>query len=49
MQMKYFNVPEWWLLSVVLTTFGLLALEFVFRFFRADTVAKELEDTQGGV
>ena len=47
--MKYFNVPEWWLLSVVLTTFILLALEFIFRFFRADGLADELDGAQKGV
>lgn len=48
-QMKYFNVPEWWLLSVVLASFSLLAIEFVFRFLRADKIAEELDDPQGGV
>ena len=43
-QMKYFNVPEWWLLSVVLASFLLLSLEFVFRFFRAEQVEEELDD-----
>jgi TRAP-type C4-dicarboxylate transport system permease small subunit len=49
MLMKYFNVPEWWLLSVVFVSFVLLAIEFVFRFFRADHVAEELEDQKGGM
>lgn len=49
MLMKYFNVPEWWLLSVVFISFALLAVEFVFRFFRADKIAEELEDPQGGM
>ncbi|MEO1493761.1 MAG: TRAP transporter small permease [Pseudomonadota bacterium] len=49
MLMKYFNVPEWWLLSIVFCSFTLLAIEFVFRFFRADHVAEELEDPQGGM
>ena len=43
-QMKYFNFPEWWLLSVVLASFLLLSLEFVFRFFRAEQVEEELDD-----
>ena len=34
-QMKYFNVPEWWLLSVIVIAFSLLALEFALRFLRA--------------
>lgn len=47
--MKYFNVPEWWLLSVVLTSFVLLAIEFVFRFFRADALADALDDPKAGL
>lgn len=35
-QRKYFNVPEWWLLSVVVVSFALLTLEFLNRFLRAD-------------
>jgi TRAP-type C4-dicarboxylate transport system permease small subunit len=34
MQMKYFVVPEWWLLVVFVISFLLLALEFLFRFLR---------------
>lgn len=49
MLMKYFNVPEWWLLAVVLATFSLLSLEFIFRFFRAENLADELEDQQQGM
>ncbi len=49
MLMKYFNVPEWWLLAIVFATFILLAIEFTFRFFRADHVAEELEDRTGGM
>ena len=49
MLMKYFNVPEWWLLCVVLTSFVLLAIEFVFRFFRAEHVVEELEEDRKGV
>ncbi|MEM1048959.1 MAG: TRAP transporter small permease [Pseudomonadota bacterium] len=35
LQRKYFNVPEWWLLSVFVLCFVLLALEFVFRLARS--------------
>ncbi|MGB0507578.1 MAG: TRAP transporter small permease [Pikeienuella sp.] len=49
MLMKYFNVPEWWLLAVVLATFSLLSLEFIFRFFRAENLAEELDDPQQGM
>ena len=48
-QMKYFNVPEWWLLSVVLASFVLLAIEFVFRFFRAEHVLEELDEDKKGM
>ena len=48
-QMKYFNVPEWWLLSVVLISFLLLATEFVFRFLRAEHVSDELDDLNQGM
>jgi TRAP-type C4-dicarboxylate transport system permease small subunit len=49
MLMKYFNVPEWWLLAIVLVSFALLAIEFVFRFFRADHVAEELDHLNEGM
>ena len=49
MQMKYFNVPEWWLLSFVEASFVLLAIEFVFRFFRAEHIAEELDDLNKGM
>jgi len=38
MQMKYFNIPEWWLLSVFVTSFSLLAFEFVCRLVRGADV-----------
>jgi TRAP-type C4-dicarboxylate transport system permease small subunit len=31
LQMKYFNVPEWWLLAVFVVSFGLLTLEFLLK------------------
>ena len=49
MLMKYFNVPEWWLLSVVLASFVLLAIEFVFRFFRAEHIGEEIDDVNKGM
>ena len=49
MQMKYFNVPEWWSLSFVEASFVLLAIEFVFRFFRAEHIAEELDDLNKGM
>jgi len=34
-QMKYFQVPEWWLLTVFVVAFALLALEFLCRLVRS--------------
>lgn len=48
-QRKYFNVPEWILLCVVLTSFVLLAIEFLFRFFRAEHIAEELDHLNEGM
>lgn len=33
MQMKYFNVPEWWLLVIFIVSFSLLTLEFLLKLF----------------
>lgn len=49
MLMKYFTVPEWWLLAIVLVSFLLLAIEFVFRFFRAEHVTEELDHLNEGM
>lgn len=48
-QRKYFNVPEWILLCVVLASFVLLATEFIFRFFRAEHLAEELDHLNEGM
>lgn len=49
-QMKYFNVPEWWLLSVFVTCFALLSLEFLFRVLRAGDAHEAHGDAhEGGV
>ena len=34
MQMKYFTVPEWWLLAVFVVSFLMLAFEFLSRLIR---------------
>lgn len=47
--MKYYNMSEWVLLSVVLTSFILLSIEFIFRFFRASHVAEELDHLNEGM
>jgi TRAP-type C4-dicarboxylate transport system permease small subunit len=49
MQMKYFNVPEWWLLSVFVVSFALLALEFVCRLLRCGDASEAGTDEAGGV
>lgn len=49
MQMKYFNVPEWWLLTVFVLSFSLLALEFLCRLLRGDHAPEAKADEAGGV
>ena len=49
MQMKYFNVPEWWLLAVFVVSFVLLALEFLFRLVRGDVSDEHRNDMTGGM
>ncbi len=47
MQMKYYNIPEWWLLSVFVLSFALLALEFLSRLLRG--MAPEADKSAGGL
>ena len=49
MQMKYFNVPEWWLLTVFVLSFSLLALEFLCRLLRGGDAPEAKVDEAGGV
>ena len=49
LQMKYFNVPEWWLLTVFVICFALLALEFVCRLLRGGDAPESRSDAAGGV
>lgn len=44
MQMKYFIVPEWWLLVVFVISFSLLAFEFLARVIRGSD-APETDET----
>ncbi|MFV0514799.1 MAG: TRAP transporter small permease [Jhaorihella sp.] len=47
-QMKYYNVPEWWLLSVFVVSFSLLSLEFVSRMLRGGTAPEKGQHATGG-
>lgn len=49
MQMKYFNVPEWWLLTVFVVSFSLLALEFLCRLLRGGAAPESKTEEAGGV
>lgn len=49
LQMKYFNVPEWWLLTVFVISFALLALEFLCRLLRGGNAPEAKSDEAGGV
>ena len=49
LQMKYFNVPEWWLLSVFVVSFALLALEFLCRLLRDGNAPEAATEDTGGV
>ncbi len=49
MQRKYFDVPEWWLLSVFVICFVLLGLEFLFRIIRAGAAPEARADREGGL
>ncbi|MGI9509781.1 MAG: TRAP transporter small permease subunit, partial [Geminicoccaceae bacterium] len=49
MQMKYFNVPEWWLLAVFVVSFALLALECLCRLLRGGDAPEAKAEEAGGV
>ncbi|MGI9357080.1 MAG: TRAP transporter small permease [Rhizobiaceae bacterium] len=49
MQMKYFNVPEWWLLTVFVVSFAMLALEFCFRLMRGGGATDASVESVGGM
>lgn len=48
-QMKYFNVPEWWLLAVFVVSFILLTIEFLSRIIRGGDVKQEQFEVGGGM
>lgn len=48
MQMKYFNVPEWWLLTVFEASFALLAVEFLSRLIRGSGTPDAASEATGG-
>lgn len=47
LQMKYYNVPEWWLLSIFVISFSLIAIEFLARVLRGPLPA-DGADTEAG-
>ena len=49
LQMKYFNVPEWWLLTVFVASFSLLAFEFLSRLLRGGAAPEAASDDAGGM
>jgi TRAP-type C4-dicarboxylate transport system permease small subunit len=51
MQMKYFTVPEWWLLLVFVISFSMLAFEFFSRMIRGSDTPEtdEAADDLGAV
>lgn len=48
MQMKYFQMPEWLLLTGFVACFTMLAIEFLFRLVRAGVAPEAAEETGGG-
>lgn len=49
MQMKYYNVPEWWLLSVFVFGFALLSIEFLLRLIRSGSPQEMSQKSGRGV
>jgi TRAP-type C4-dicarboxylate transport system permease small subunit len=47
-QMKYFHVPEWWLLIVFELSFVLLSVEFLSRLIRGPNTPHATEQSGGG-
>lgn len=48
MQMKYFQMPEWLLLSGFVACFAMLAIEFLFRLIRAGAAPEAGQESGGG-
>lgn len=49
MQRKYFDVYEWWLLTIFVICFVLLAVEFISRMIRTGPVPGASLDSEGGM
>lgn len=49
MQIKYFHIPEWWLLTVFVISFTLLAFEFFSRLVRGAIGPSIDSETPGGM
>lgn len=47
LQMKYYHVPEWWLLSVFVVSLSLLVLEFACRLLRGGHAREDDPDALG--
>jgi TRAP-type C4-dicarboxylate transport system permease small subunit len=47
-QMKYYNVPEWWLLTVFVVSVALLSLEFLSRMARGGNATEPGQHAAGG-
>lgn len=48
MQMKYYTVPEWWLLGVFVIGLSLLSLEFLSRLVRGGSAPEQDQTAAGG-
>lgn len=48
-QRKYFDVPEWWLLTVFVVCFVLLAIEFLSRLLRGGAPLEGKNEHEGGI
>lgn len=49
LQMKYFKVPEWWLLTIFVISFSLLAIEFFSRLVRGGNANESQSEPAGGL
>lgn len=49
LQMKYFNVPEWWFLTVFVASFAMLVFEFLSRFLRGGNAPEARREDRRGL
>ncbi|MCF3593349.1 TRAP transporter small permease [Rhodobacteraceae bacterium LMO-12] len=49
MLMKYYTMPEWWLLTVFVVSFALLSLEFISRMLRGGNAFEPGQHSTGGI